>query len=111
MARVPLSDEAVRFIADRIASFPTDPPDRLWWQAGYVTNFGALPLYLGWTETIGITPDGRVIRWSTEGEYAGARPVEDRDWVLLTLVDGAARYPGLRSLLPERGAEAIDCAC
>jgi hypothetical protein len=111
MARVPLSAEVARLIANRIASFLTDAPDRMRWQVGYVAEFGGLPLYPGWSETIGIRPDGQIIRWSTEGEYAGVVPVEDPEWVLLALVAGARRYPELLPLLPQRGPGTIDCPC
>jgi hypothetical protein len=111
MVRVMLPVEVSSFVAARVAGFPAEAPEPLRWQSTYVAEFGALPLYLGWTETIGIRPDGEIIRWSTEGEFAGARPLDDRDWVLPALVDGVARYPELRPLLPERRAEAVDCPC
>jgi hypothetical protein len=111
MARVPLSPAVARLIAGRVARFPVDAPDRLKWLVGYVAEFGALPLYVGWTETIGIQTDGQFIRWSTEGEYAGALPLEDTNWVVPALVIGVEWYPELRSLLPRRGPEAVDCPC
>ena len=76
-----------------------------------VDEFNALPLYVGWTQTIGIRADGEVVCWSTEGDYAGTRPEEDRSWLLTALVAGADRYPELRPLLPVRGPDAIDCPC
>src|SRR3954470_2417848 len=109
MGRVSVSTEVSRLIAVRIASFPTGAPEPLRWQVPFVAEFAALPLYLGWDETIGIRPDGEVVRWSTEGDYRGVRPVEDRTWVLSALVDGARRYPELAALLPERPAGAVDC--
>jgi hypothetical protein len=111
MARIPLSAEVSRLIADRVVRFQVDAPDRVNWLVGYVAEFGALPLYAGWIETIGIRPDGQFIRWSTEGEYAGALPLEDTDWVVTALVAGVELYPELRSLLPQRGPEAVDCPC
>ena len=69
------------------------------------------PLYLGWMETIGIRADGEMVSWSTEGDYSGLRPVEDRTWLLSALVCGVERYPELRALLPERPKEAVDCPC
>jgi hypothetical protein len=35
MARVPLSAEVARFIADRVARFPVDAPDRQKWLVNY----------------------------------------------------------------------------
>ena len=58
-----------------------------------------MPLYFGWTETIGIRPNGEIVRWSTEGDYNGTRLVENQSWMLTALVAGADRYPELGSLL------------
>ena len=79
------------------------------WQSAYVARFAALPLYTGWTETIGIRLDAEVVRWSTEGEYPGVRAVEDRYLWLSALVNGSRRYEPLRALLPRRPAGAVDC--
>ena len=103
--------ELSAFIAARVAGFSADAPERMRWAVPYVSEFAALPLYQGWTETIGIRPDGEVVRWSTEGDFAGVRPVEDRMWLLSALVVGAQRYPELAALLPERTPDAIDCQC
>jgi hypothetical protein len=97
------------WIAARIAGFPTEAPEQLRWQAPYVAKAVALPLYLGWTETIGIRADGEIVCWSTEGEYPGVRPVEDRYFWLSSLVSGSRRYPELRVLLPKRPVKAVDC--
>jgi len=109
--RVAVPEELSAFIAARIAGYPTEAPEQLRWESPFVAQFSALPLHLGWTETIGIGPDGEVVRWSTEGDYAGLRSVEDRTWVLSALVDGARRYPELAALLPERPPGAVDCPC
>jgi hypothetical protein len=109
--RVPVPEEVSRFIAARIAAYPTEAPEQLRWESPFVAAFNALPLYLGWTETIGIRPDGEFVQWSTEGDYSGVEPVEDRIWVLSALVEGARQYPQLQALLPERPSSAVDCQC
>jgi len=111
MTRVSISTELAAYVTCRIDGFPSEAPETLRWQVRYVAEFNALPLYLGWTETIGIRADGEIIRWSTEGDYAGVRPAEDWSWVLLALVRGADRYPELRQLLPVRGPDTVDCRC
>jgi hypothetical protein len=111
MARVPISSQDSLYIAGRIAAFSAEAPETWQWLLPYVTEFAALPLYAGWLETIGLRADGEVVRWSTEGDYAGALPVEDSSWVLIGLVEGTRRYPELRSLLPRRGAKDPDCPC
>src|SRR4051794_797134 len=111
MIRVPVSAELSTRIASRIAAFPVEVPDTLRWLSSYATRFGALPLYPGWTEAIGIRPDGEVVRWSSDGHFPGTRPVEERSWVLTALVAGADHSPEPRPLLPVRGPDAIDCPC
>jgi hypothetical protein len=111
VARLAMSPEQSAWITARVASFPAEAPEQLLWEARNVADFGALPLYLGWSETIGIRADGEIVRWSTEGDYPGARPVLDRYTWVTALVDGTRRYEALRALLPSRPADAVDCRC
>src|SRR6266498_5589371 len=111
MAQIPLTGEIASFIAARIADFPTEAGEQCRRDSQYVAEFSALPLYFGWIETIGIRPDGQLIRWSTEGDYLGSQPVDDRIWTMSALVEGARKYPELAVLLPIRGPEAVDCRC
>ncbi len=111
MVRLAVTREQSAWIAARIAAFRDEAPEPIRWETPYASEFGALPLYLGWTETIGIRADGEIVNWSTEGDYPGSRPVEEDDIWLSALVDGARRYEGLRGLLPSRPADAIDCRC
>lgn len=111
MTRVSVSTELATWIAARIANYPAEAPENLRWHSPHVARHGALPLYAGWTETIGIRADGELVRWSTEGEFDGTRAVEERSWVLTALVAGAGRYAELRPLLPVRGPDAVDCPC
>jgi hypothetical protein len=109
VTRVAMSPELSAWIAARIAAFPSEAAEQLQWEESYVAEAAALPLYLGWTETIGLRADGEIVRWSTEGEYPGVQPVEDRYLWLSALVVGCQRYPQLRVLLPSRPAGAVDC--
>jgi hypothetical protein len=54
VARVTVNEELSAWIAARIAAFPSEAAEQLRWQVPYVTEAVALPLYLGWCETIGI---------------------------------------------------------
>jgi hypothetical protein len=71
MARVVVTDVDSRYIAERVAAFSEEAPETLRWHSCYIEQFSALPLYVGWTETIGLRADGELVRWSTEGDYAG----------------------------------------
>jgi len=109
MTLVPVTAETSDYISRCVRAFCDEAPDKLHWQTQYVAEFSALPLYIGWTETIGIRADGEIVRWSTEGEYIGVRPVEDPIWVRAGLVEGSKRYPGLQALIPARPPDARTC--
>ncbi|MBK7582659.1 MAG: hypothetical protein IPI67_20985 [Myxococcales bacterium] len=109
MPRISVEPEAREFIAERIARFKTEAPQELQWQTEYVRTNQALPLYIGWTETFAIRPDGDLVRWSTEGEWPGVRPLDGAIWINSALVQGAKRYPQLKSLIPDRSTDARTC--
>ena len=109
--RISVTPELSAFIAARIVGYSAEAPEQLRWECPRVAEFDALPLYLGWTETIGIRADGELVSWSTEADFSGVRSVDDRLWMLSALVIGVKRYPELRGLLPERPTGAIDCRC
>lgn len=110
MAKVALSQELSDHVAERIAAFATVPPTAFQWHREYVPIFGALPLYSGWFDTIALRPDGEFISWSTQDEYEGTRPVEDRCIWLSSLIHATRHhYPELQVLLPSRPADARDC--
>ena len=104
-----MTPEQSAWLADRIAAYSAESPPQLRWLAEFAAQAGALPLYPGWFETIGLRPDGEVVSWSTEGDYPGTKPVEDRYLGLTSLVDAAKRHPELRPLLPLRPPGARDC--
>jgi len=109
--QIALSPEMSAFIAARVTGYSTETPERMQWLSPFVANFAALPLYVGWTETIGIRPSGEMVRWSTEGDYQGVKAVNDSKWVLSALVAGAERHSELLALLPRRPPGALDCEC
>jgi len=109
LARVALSRELTAYVGARIAAFAEESPPTHLWLSRFVAQFGALPLSLGWFDTVGLKSDGEIIEWSTEDQYEGMRPVEDRYHWLSALVDGTRRYPELRAVLPNRPANAVDC--
>ena len=97
------------FISDRITRFPEESTPELLWQLPFVREFNALPLFVGWTETLGIRADGSLVRWSTESEYSGAQPITKLVDVNLALVSAARRYPGLQHVIPSRPPHATTC--
>lgn len=112
MYRVSLEVAEREFILARIGRFESEVAPALRWQSTYVRSHEALPLYVGWTETLGIRADGSLVRWSTENEWPGVREYENAIWVNIALVRGAADYPQLRRLIPKRPPDATTCdAC
>jgi hypothetical protein len=109
MALLVVSPELSVWLAERVAAYSAEASAPLRWLAASVAEFGALPLYVGWFDVIGLRPDGEFVCWSREGDYPGTRPVEDRYLWLTSLVDAARRYPELRALLPARPVGARDC--
>lgn len=107
MCRVPVGSAERAFIQERIDRFEDEAPEELLWLLPHVREHGALPLYVGWTETAGIRPNGELIRWSTEG-WPGAFELGDV-WQKIALVKGSERYAQLRRLVPARPRDARDC--
>lgn len=104
-SRVCLSPELAEFIADRIARYRQEAAQNQLWLAPFVERFGILPLFVGWLETIGILPDGRVRKFSADGntvEYEGLREPEGNEEVAMALAEGAKRFPELSSALLPR---------
>ncbi len=111
MPQVLVGTEEKEFIRERIERFAEEAPVNLRWQAEHVRLNQALPLYIGWTETAGIRADGTLVRWVTE-DVTNTQELADSTWVNLALVQGAARYPQLESLIPSRPQSAKTCdAC
>jgi hypothetical protein len=108
MTRVPLSKEDADFIAHRIAAI-TRGDEGTPWVRFYVSAFDALPIYAGWYETVGLRPDGHLVRWSTEDECEGVREVDDRILARIALVQCARQYPELKHLVPVRPPGARTC--
>src|SRR5580765_8576355 len=107
MDRVAVTPEEAAFIRERVRRFDQEASAgvRL---AESVRRHQALPLFVGWTETLAIREDGVLVRWVTE-EWPGAQEFDDRTWVNLALVQGAVRYPELKGLVPRRPEGAETC--
>ena len=110
MRRIEVTEDEFAYIAARVESFASEAPAEWPWQDAFARQFEALPLFLGWTETLGIRPDGSLVRWSTEGEYPGVRPIDRQVDVNLALIHGSRRHPKLLRLVPRPPSDAIVCA-
>lgn len=110
MRRVAVTNDESAYIAERVRSFCTEAVAEWQWQVEFVRQFEALPLFLGWTETLGIQPDGSLVRWSTEGEYQDLRSIDRQVDVNLALLQCARRHPNLVRLIPQPPSDAVVCA-
>jgi hypothetical protein len=107
MTRVLLTAEEAAFVRKQIGRLTaTDANPHI--RAEVLAN-GALPLYLGWVEAIGLRADGELVRWVTQ-DWRGVPELNDATWVTLGLVSGAHQYPPLQRLLPTRPSSARICA-
>lgn len=112
-SRVDLTTDQINAVASRIASFDTDCPSNRSWLSPHVRKHCILPLVIGWVETIGITTDGRICRFSADGElrdYEGLRDVDDRAMLIHALLVASRVVPQLESLRPIRPQDAVNCA-
>lgn len=108
MWRVDLTSKQSDAIKNHIDHFLNHPPIKLGWQIPFVREKNALPLYIGWTETTGITPEGDVVMWYTEDEI---RFIQEIDTQLFrsSLMEGVKRYFDLEFLTPKRPLDATTC--
>ncbi len=98
------------YVRARIDQYAEETSDKERWLLPFVKELRVLPLQLGWFESVGIQEDGSIVRWNTEHEWDGLRPVERLLHVNMALVEGAKRHPALRDLIPSRPPDAITCA-
>lgn len=69
-------------------------------------SFNALPIYPDWSGFIAIRPDESLLFCTEQG--CVENDVEP-EWQLIALVRGSKQYPELKSLLPKRSSDAIEC--
>ena len=110
MGKVPMTSVESAFVAEQIATFAGESPTRVW-LLPFVAKLSALPLYVGWGDTVGLRANGEIIRWPTEGEFIAEWSLDDPFWIRMALVEGAKKYPLLTHLIPQRPTDARDCRC
>jgi hypothetical protein len=109
MERVAVTPEVSAFIRERVQRFEQEASEGVRGRnASAVREHEALPLFFGWTQTLAIRADGALVRWTVE-EWPAAQEFDERTWVNVALVQGAARYPELASLIPTRPPDAETC--
>ena len=105
-SRIPLEPRLAAYIRERIARFQSEATNGFRSQREAVERFGALPLHHGY-ETLGIQPDGALVRWSSES--AVVEPIESPVDAAIAILVGGQHYPALRALAPERPEDVSDC--
>jgi hypothetical protein len=110
ITRVAVTPQHSAFIAERIAHLAEEAPTSQRWLVMFMEVHKVLPLCSGWTWTLGIKPDGTLVRIPTEGEWSEtSQEFPDRTAANVALMEGAARYPELRDLIPSRPDDAEPC--
>lgn len=110
MEPLPITSDLSRYVRDRIAAFADEALDPACVRAAEaVARYGVLPVLFDWTVTFALTPEGRPVMWSDEGEFEGLRPIEEPAWFRAVYANAARRYPPLAALIPPRPADAPDC--
>ena len=111
MWKINLTSDQSLVIQGLINAFVNHPPEKLEWQTPFVQEHDALPLYIGWTKTTAIKPNGQLVVWNTEDDTTITEEM-DRQAFHASLTEGARRYPELDFLIPERPNDAVLCeAC
>ncbi len=74
----------------------------------FAVRHAALPLYRGWTCTIAICTDGRILAWESDFGEIMSEPVEDI-FIRTSLFRAASVHPEMCSLMPRRSDNAATC--
>lgn len=92
-----------------LAEFLSDPDPRFAWVKQIAAQERFLPLYLGWTEVLGVRPDQRFARWEHEATPPTFTSLKEPYWQRLAICEGVRRFPALTMLMPDRPEAAITC--
>ena len=68
MPDVDLTPEESAHVQHLIDNFASQMPKNLQWLLPFVAENQAIPLFVGWYETTGLTMNGDIVRWNTEGD-------------------------------------------
>ncbi|WP_438026080.1 hypothetical protein [Sorangium sp. So ce233] len=93
-----------------IADFLVSADPKLEWLKAPVRAHRFLPLYVGWSSTLGLRPDGSFVRWDQEAASPGLRPLSIGYWQRMAICQAAKTRPELASLLPPRPVDAVTCS-
>lgn len=97
-------------ISRLIDQFLRDSDERLSWLRRRIRDSRFLPLYVGWSATLGIRCDHTYVRIDNEVEDAPPEEVSDAFSRRLAICQGVKKYPELSDLLPQRPSQAVDCS-
>ena len=92
-----------------IAEYLQSDDERFEWVRNAVRRFGFLPLYLGWVSTLGIRPDGSMVRWDHEDDPEVIKELDDSFWSRTALALGARKFPELAQLVPNKPPDGLTC--
>jgi len=96
-------------IEGRILDFLADDDVRYGWLRRGVGDHGFLPLYVGWVATLGIRPDGTLVRWNHEDDPTHLHELDNAFQQRMAIKQAVDRYPELEALIPPRPDDAVVC--
>jgi hypothetical protein len=108
MARVALSSDLSRWIAETIEAFPGEHEGQRW-LAQRVHDMDALPLMLDMGGSYAIRANGDLVQFDWDGP-GGAERLEDPRLINIALHQGSLKHPQLACLVPSRPVGARDCS-
>jgi len=92
-----------------ITQFLATPPPAHAWAVDAVRAHDFLPLYFGWVATLGIRPDGSMLRWHQEEGVDAVGTLDVEYLRRMALKQGSLQYPVLEPLVPSPLPDAQTC--
>ncbi len=73
----------------RLDEFLAGPNPQLAWLRVVAAEHEFLPLYIGWTATLGLRPDGTFVRWEQEADPPELEDLSSGSWQRFAIARGA----------------------
>jgi hypothetical protein len=102
----PVDSVTIRMLIARFLA--ADEPKSVWAKPA-VEKHGFMPLYFGWTATLGVRPDGSFVRWNHEDGLDSIEPCTTPFLQRMALAQAAKKYAELAAFVPARPPEGVVC--
>jgi hypothetical protein len=82
---------------------------KLAWAKPAVEKHCFMPLYFGWTATLGVRPDGSFVRWNHDDGLDSIEVCSTAFLQRMALTQGAKMYAELSAFIPARPHDGVAC--